>query len=74
MRGCHDPLKVRPSSLFTWFGVKLQLNCLPDESVLIARFSREDSGILEFNEVTITEPTFCHCSYTLAGHMKVSQN
>jgi len=72
-RGCHDPLSqaILPVHMV---GVKLQLNCLPDKSALVARFSTEDSGILEFNEVTIAEPTFCHCSYTLVAHMKISQN
>jgi hypothetical protein len=34
---------------------KLQLNRLPDESVHEAGFGREDLGVLEFNEVTLSE-------------------
>jgi hypothetical protein len=29
--------------------VELQFNCLPDKSVYMARYSREDLGVLDFN-------------------------
>jgi hypothetical protein len=38
--------------------VELELICLPDKSVHVPRFGREDSGILEVNEVIIVEPMF----------------
>lgn len=41
-----------------WVGLKL--SCLPDKSVHIARIGREDSGILDVNEVIRVEPRFCH--------------
>jgi hypothetical protein len=40
--------------------VELELICLPDKSVPVGGFGREDSGILEVNEVIIVEPMFYH--------------
>lgn len=59
MRGLHDPLKARPSSLFILFG--WISNCLPFKSVCGFRYCREDSGVLEINEVVMVEAMFCHC-------------
>ena len=40
--------------------MELQLNRLPDESVHVAGFGREDLGVLEFNEVILSESMFRH--------------
>jgi hypothetical protein len=43
----------------------------PGKKVLVAQYGREDSGVLEFNEVNITVPMFVYHSYTQVGHVKV---
>jgi hypothetical protein len=40
--------------------VEFQLDRLPDDSVDVAEFGREDLGVLEFNEVIVVEPMFRH--------------
>jgi hypothetical protein len=47
-----------PCSYIVW--VELQLDHLPDESVHVAGFGREDLGVLESNEVIMVEPMFRH--------------
>jgi hypothetical protein len=43
---------------FVW--VELQLDRLPDESVHVTGFGREDWGVLESNEVIMVELMFRH--------------
>jgi hypothetical protein len=40
--------------------MELQLNRFPDELVHVAGFGRKDFGVLEFNEVILSEPMFRH--------------
>ena len=40
--------------------MEFQLDRLPDDSVDVAEFGREDLGVLEFNEVIVVEPMFRH--------------
>ena len=43
--------------------MELQLHCLPDNLFHIARYSREDPGVYEFNDMVMVEHIFCHCQF-----------
>jgi len=60
MRGFHDPLSVKPSSLFVLFCEELQLSRLPEKSVHAAGFGRQNLGVLEFKVVIMVETMLRH--------------
>ena len=39
------------------------MHCLPDKLFHTARYSREDPGVFEFNDMVMVEPIFCHCQF-----------
>jgi len=49
-----------------------QLNRLPDESVHVTGYSREDLGVLEFYEMVVVEPMFCHRHFVCISKPYVS--
>jgi len=51
--------------------VELQLSCLPDKSVHGVRYGREDSGVLEFNEVIMVEAMFRHHQFVWVSKLYV---
>jgi hypothetical protein len=48
--------------------MELHLNRLPDESVHVAGLSREDLGVLEFNEVILSESMFLDAPAACGGY------
>jgi hypothetical protein len=52
--------------------VEFELICLPDKLVHIVGFGREDSGILEVDEVIIVEPIFCHHRFVWVSKLYVT--
>jgi hypothetical protein len=51
---------------------ELQLHHLPDKSLHIARYTREDLGFLEIYETVMVEPMFCHCQFVWIAKLYVS--
>ena len=57
MSGFHELLSLRPSSLFRLFGCNSNSFC--NKAVQVARFSRRYLGIVELNDMFLSEGVFC---------------